>query len=298
MKQLQWLFPERFGEDKLFVMMGALHIEMAALRAVGDWLDGSGWTSALAEADVTTAGRAEALVTVSDVTRTRYALEVRKSCISSHLKLNVRRVRALMVDSHGARQRTCFLCPVTRLSWRTQRRSSLTARTRRILLLTAVFTLYFFQVTAAVLHNLKMKAFQEHGEDDPLSFEEWCQGKRSTPQYRFWDIALQMILDVLQMVRALRTANFTLFNCALSKIVPYLFALDHTNYSRYLPIHIRDNLNLETLHPSLWEKFMEGYFVVDKTGRRFSRIALDQAHEQLNAVMKGSGGKFPDNGQE
>ena len=41
-KQVQWSRPEQFG--KIVVMMGPLHIEMAFVTAIGDWLDGSGWT--------------------------------------------------------------------------------------------------------------------------------------------------------------------------------------------------------------------------------------------------------------
>lgn len=37
-------------------------------------------------------------------------------------------------------------------------------------------------------------------------------------------------------------------------------------------------------------EFSEGAFVVQKTGRRFSAMALDQAHEQENSLIKGEGG--------
>ena len=33
-----------------------------------------------------------------------------------------------------------------------------------------------------------------------------------------------------------------------------------------------------------------GYFVISKTQNQFSSIAIDQAHEQNNAVLKGAGG--------
>ena len=37
-KQVQWLYPSEYGEDKLLLMMGPLHIEIAFLNATGDWL--------------------------------------------------------------------------------------------------------------------------------------------------------------------------------------------------------------------------------------------------------------------
>lgn len=72
--------------------------------------------------------------------------------------------------------------------------------------------------------------------------------------------------------------------------MPWLFSLDHTNYARWLSVHIRDMANLEQIHPDIFNHFCSGAFVVKKTKRRFSAIALDQAHEQCNALIKGQGG--------
>ena len=58
-KQIQWNWPDSYGEDKQVIMFGGLHIEMAAFKTIGNWLYGSGWTSALVEADVTTPGTAD-----------------------------------------------------------------------------------------------------------------------------------------------------------------------------------------------------------------------------------------------
>jgi len=62
------------------------------------------------------------------------------------------------------------------------------------------------------------------------------------------------------------------------------------NYARWLPVHIRDMLSLQVSHPDVHEQFVKGNFTASKTNRSFSCIAIDQAHEQLNAVIKGDGG--------
>ena len=41
------------------VMFGGLHIKMAALKTLGDLLEGSGWTGALVQAGVATSGTAD-----------------------------------------------------------------------------------------------------------------------------------------------------------------------------------------------------------------------------------------------
>ena len=65
--------PEAFGEGKFLVMFGGLHIEMALWNTIGDFLEGSGWTAALTEAGVTSAGKAESFLKAS---RTRRAHQV------------------------------------------------------------------------------------------------------------------------------------------------------------------------------------------------------------------------------
>jgi len=63
-----------------------------------------------------------------------------------------------------------------------------------------------------------------------------------------------------------------------------MFALDLTNYSRWLPVHIRDLLMLKENHPSVAE-FVRWKFVVQKTQHFFSLIALDHNHEQENEII-------------
>ncbi|KAG7161157.1 hypothetical protein Hamer_G024212, partial [Homarus americanus] len=70
-KQIQWTWPERYGEDKLVVMFGGLHIEMAALKMLGDWLEGSGWVEALVQAKIATPGSANSFLRAAHVTRTK-----------------------------------------------------------------------------------------------------------------------------------------------------------------------------------------------------------------------------------
>ena len=82
---------------------------------------------------------------------------------------------------------------------------------------------------------------------------------------------------------------FILYIESLTKIVPWFFALDHTHYSRWVPIHLRDMIALKECHPNVYEEFVKGNFTVKKSKHAFS-IAIDHAHEQNNASVKGDGG--------
>ena len=95
---------------------------------------------------------------------------------------------------------------------------------------------------------------------------------------------------MLVYIRSIREGDFELYIESMTKLMPQMFALDHTNYARWLSIHIRDMVNLSSKHPEVLAEFKEGKFVVHKTEKSFSATALDQCHEQNNAVVKGTGG--------
>ena len=85
-KKVQWSYPELYGEDcKLLMMMGALHIEMATLNVLGDWLEGRGWVEVLIKAQTNSPGRAESVLSGTHVKRSRYVHQV--TCAALHLHL-------------------------------------------------------------------------------------------------------------------------------------------------------------------------------------------------------------------
>ncbi len=226
-KQIQWHWPEKYGEDKFVLMFGGLHIEMAALSSIGSLLKGSGWTSALTDAGAASFGTAESFLTASRITRTRQA----------------------------------------------------------------------HQITAASLYRLMKRAYTDYcneaieNSNQVINFEDWCElRKLQSPQFQLWYLILSMELIILALIRSFREANFVLYKDALSELIPYFFAYNNIHYARWLPIHLRDTMSLEQHHPQVASEFHSGSFVVHKSCREFSALAIDQAHEQANAVIKGDGG--------
>ena len=76
-KAIHWDPTTRFNEDNYiyFVFLGPLRKEMLCEKMLGDWVRDSGWDEMLIDADVTSPGRAEALIG-SHITWTRYAHQV------------------------------------------------------------------------------------------------------------------------------------------------------------------------------------------------------------------------------
>ena len=95
---------------------------------------------------------------------------------------------------------------------------------------------------------------------------------------------------LLVYVRSFREGNFDLYVQSLAQIVPWMFALDHTHYSRWLSVHVRDMTSLSVNRRNIHAEFRAGKFVVHKTQNKFSAMAIDQCHEQNNGAVKGSGG--------
>ena len=75
-KEIQWEFPDLYGEEQFVIVFGGLHIEMAFLKVLGQWLEGSGWTVALADQDIASPGTADSFLKATSVTRTRRAHQV------------------------------------------------------------------------------------------------------------------------------------------------------------------------------------------------------------------------------
>lgn len=72
-------------------------------------------------------------------------------------------------------------------------------------------------------------------------------------------------------------------------MLPWFFATNHPNYARWLPVHLRDMCVLQKTASFQEAAFQEGLFTVNKTAQRFSALAIDHAHEQNNAIVKGEG---------
>ena len=152
-------------------------------------------------------------------------------------------------------------------------------------------TRHAHQVTLIALSRLQRDAWQNFisscSESDQVSFKAWREDMISkSPTFRFWDIILNFEMMVLVFIRAHRTKNFKLYVETLEQLVPWFLALDRINYARWIPIHIRD---MKSIPASISEEF-ERCWVVQKTQNVFSCMPLDQAHEQNNELVKGSGG--------
>ena len=66
-----------------------------------------------------------------------------------------------------------------------------------------------------------------------------------------WTITIHLELCILLYIRSLRESNFMLYVDSLQDLAVWFFALDHTHYARWLPVHLRDMVGLAEKHPDV-----------------------------------------------
>lgn len=155
-------------------------------------------------------------------------------------------------------------------------------------------TRYAHQVSLVSLSHLKQNAYLQYTSNvlGPCeSYEMWCARKSANVHmFKYWSLVIELELLMCRFVRSLREGDFPLYVQVCDELCPWFFVLDHTNYARWLPIHVRDMVGLAESHPQVYAEYLKGNFTVQKSARKFSLIAKDQSHEQMNKVLQGCGG--------
>jgi len=88
----------------------------------------------------------------------------------------------------------------------------------------------------------------DDGRNEQLKFADWCHQKAETCQFLYWTTVLRLELKVLVYVCSLHQASFTTYVDALRELAVWFHTLDHTNYGRWIPVHLRDMVELPMTH--------------------------------------------------
>ena len=125
------------------------------------------------------------------------------------------------------------------------------------------------QVTLAALYILKHHDYDAYclmcarERKNVIMFMEWCnEREHECPQFQYWAIAMQLELCMLVLVRSLCQGSFEMYFDSLAELAPWFHALDHTNYARWVPVHLRDMIELFTKHPEVAGEFHRGNFTI------------------------------------
>jgi hypothetical protein len=95
--------------------------------------------------------------------------------------------------------------------------------------------------------------------------------------FKYWDMFLVAVQIMLSNVRAERGGDWSAHLMSSSKMLPYFFITNRTNYSRCMPVYILDMLELPAEIKSAFEK---GEFSIRKTSGSFNGIWSDMGTEK------------------
>ncbi len=113
----------------------------------------------------------------------------------------------------------------------------------------------FHTIGISVLEDSKREMFTEICTSERVNvtkrdYDEFVE-KRSeeNPTFAFWSKYIDMVQLLLLYIRATRTSDWKLHLSSLRSMIPWFFATDRVNYSRYAPCYWLEMLCLERTHP-------------------------------------------------
>ena len=127
-------------------------------------------------------------------------------------------------------------------------------------------TRHTHQVSSLCLSKLQQEAYHEHhksneGEVLPAWKVDMCA---NSPTFNYWNLILYAGTVVHIFVHSQCEGNFILYIDILEELTPWFFAMDQQNYACWLPVHIRDIINIPDNRRELQE-----FRVFSKTKKRF-----------------------------
>ena len=135
-------------------------------------------------------------------------------------------------------------------------------------------------IETSVLLTKVEELFEDHVQHLIGKFRKW--GCDASPTFKYWDMFLVAVQIMLSNIRAERECDWSVHLMSSSKMLPYFFITNPTNYSRWMPVYILDMLELPAEIKSAFEK---GEFSIRQTSGSFNGI-----EKTIIKNLKGSGG--------
>ena len=150
------------------------------------------------------------------------------------------------------------------------------------------------------------EAFATNKEGVTRAHQEMCQSLKSldidtkmeifeqsttSPLFTSMCQYMQIILDMLLFIQAVRTAEWLLHLEVLENFTKYFLAHDKLNYAHMMPLYLAEMDSLRMNDSDILQEFLQGNWVGNKNEEvPFCAIGADHALEHINHAMKVSGG--------
>ena len=106
----------------------------------------------------------------------------------------------------------------------------------------------------------------------------------------YGNLIFTLQLDILLYIRSLRESHYKLLVYAMKNLMKWVFSFDRVHYARWATVHVFDLMTLFSICPDVFLEFAKGHYSFQKSNKKFSKMALDQVHEQNNEKIKGASG--------
>ena len=110
------------------------------------------------------------------------------------------------------------------------------------------------------------------------------------PTASLWIQYLDMIRILRMFIRAERLGNWYILLEAVSEMLPYLAASDHSLHAKSARIYLSSMANLPNDHRVVHQHFVEGLHVARRSDREWAGLSTDLMIEHVLMSMKTSGG--------
>ena len=120
-------------------------------------------------------------------------------------------------------------------------------------------------------------------------YDEYCSQDVS-PTATFWSSYIDMVTLLLQFIESSRQGDWDLHLACIRAMLPYMFAYDRVNYSRYMSYYWLSMITLKSFHPSADADLRAGECAVQRSNS-LRQVPFDLAIEQsVNRDTKMAGG--------
>ena len=96
-----------------------------------------------------------------------------------------------------------------------------------------------------------------------------------------WLEYMKMVDILRKFIKGERTGNWKLHLQAVYEMLPYFAAAGHNQYAKSAYFYLQIMQNLETSHPSVYKKFLDGLHVVRRSDRFWGGLSTDLIIEQV-----------------
>ena len=244
----------------LILRPGELHIVMAALRAIGAYIDNSGIDTCWIESELYGPSTVKQILGGNHMKRaqTAHMITLQALFMMYH--------EAVMVEDPNSHQ--SLEESITQLSDACANGSKEAVKEAHDRLVSTIESQKIIE---------KMDVFDKEKEKSPLF--------KIVRQY------MRMVMEMMTFIRAVRTGDWALHLEALEVFTKYFFAHDMLNYARMIPVYLAEMHMLEESDPEVYEEFQRGNWVVNKNPCvSFCSLGADNALEHVNRSMNVSGG--------